>query len=120
MRPADVAKTRFPHQTGNRGALFRAMLDQQQRRAGQVVRRLGDDLAQRIQPVGARGERADRLVAQVALHEGRVAARDIGRIGHDHVEALAGQAGIPVALPEPDVLQAQAPGVVPGERKGGR
>lgn len=61
----------------------------------------GHDAAQVFQAVGAVGQRAARLETHVALPQVRIVAGDIGRVGHDQVEALAcRQRAVPATLDE--------------------
>ena len=61
-------------------------------------RRAGNDQPDRIQAVGARGQRRTRLEAQVALAKVRVVFGDVGRVGNDHAIDVAGHRFEPAAL----------------------
>src|SRR5262245_28295562 len=66
-----------------------AVLEEEPAAGHEMRPRAGDDRADRVEAVDPADERLVRLEPQVALAEVRVARRDVRRVGHDHIEALA-------------------------------
>lgn len=83
-----------------------------------MPRRLGDDLADIVEAIATRDQRALRLETHVALAQVRIAGRDIRRIADDHPEAPAIEGGEPVAAAHLDVLQEQPLAIALGQRHG--
>ena len=63
------------------------MLERDKSAGIKVTRRVRDDGAYAIQPLGTRRQRLARLEAQVAALQMRIAVSDIRRIGDDHVKS---------------------------------
>ena len=72
-------------QAADIGGLVVAMFQQQVAAGFEVLRGLGDDVADVLQAVGKIGERAFGFEAQIALRQMRVVRADIGRIADDDV-----------------------------------
>ncbi len=98
--------------------LIIAVLEQQPAFVQQMLRRLGDDLADIVEAIATRDQRALRLETHVALAQVRIAGRDIRRIADDHPEASAIESGEPVAAAHLDVLQEQPLAIALGQRHG--
>ena len=92
-------------QRAHRGALVAAVFDEQCTAGFEVRGRSAHDVADRIEPVVARGQRRRRLVTQRI--QVQIAERDVRRVARDRVEQLVAQRFAPVAVAELDIGQAQ-------------
>jgi hypothetical protein len=68
----DVVKTRRRQQFAHRSGLVVAVLQPESAAGPQVPRRPGDDLPDRVQPIGTARQRRFRFVAQIAGSQMRV------------------------------------------------
>ena len=106
-------------QVGDRFRLVITVFEQQPAAVVQVRRRIARDDADVVQAVAAGGQCADRLMAQVALPQVRIAVGDVGRVAGDQVEALARQRRQPMTVAEIHTRQPERLGIATRHRERG-
>src|SRR6516225_782071 len=101
-------KAALCQQLAYRHALIVAMFEQQPAAGPEMRGRVARDDADRVESVGAGGERTGRLEAQIALLQVGVARCDIRRIADDDIETHVAECAAPITLSKFDIANAEA------------